>query len=383
MKIAFLCSSLAPGRNGVGDYARRLAAALAEEGHVCRLFALHERQPLVAEGDETLLFARQSWGDRARRLAAALGDFAPDHVSWQLVPYGYHPKGLLPPGLALLADATRAWPRHVMLHELWIGLAAGERWSDRVVGGWQRRRLLAFLDRLQPAVVHTSNPAYQAALHGLGRNAAVLPLFGNIPIVEATEAAGAAALAAAAGAALPPAPRWVVVTFGTVHPQWPADATAAWLLAASLSSGREILLLALGRAGAHGEARFARLAQRYPGIRFAVAGAAPAATISHLLQAADFGLATHPWALIGKSGGTAAMCEHGLPVLVPRDDWRLPAGAEAGDPGEPLLARLAHVPPSGVGSWLRQRRAPASRLPAVTAQFVRELTGSSARPVLA
>ena len=59
------------------------------------------------------------------------------------------------------------------------------------------------------------------------------------------------------------------------------------------------------------------------GVPVGETGELATADISHLLGAADLGIASHPWALIGKSGAAAAMIEHGLPVLVPRDDSQL------------------------------------------------------------
>jgi hypothetical protein len=45
--------------------------------------------------------------------------------------------------------------------------------------------------------------------------------------------------------------------------------------------------------------------------------------ISKILQALDLGLATTPRQMIQKSGSVSAMLEHGLRILVTRDDWRL------------------------------------------------------------
>ena len=78
---------------------------------------------------------------------------------------------------------------------------------------------------------------------------------------------------------------------------------------------------------------------------------------------ADLGIASHPWALIGKSGAAAAMLEHGLPVLVPRDDWRLRgASTSSANATDVLLVRLAGLDPSHTDHWLATRRAPASAL---------------------
>ena len=54
-----------------------------------------------------------------------------------------------------------------------------------------------------------------------------------------------------------------------------------------------------------------------------LAGARPSVEISKILQTLDIGIATTPRQVIQKSGSVAAMLEHGLPVLVTRDDWHL------------------------------------------------------------
>jgi hypothetical protein len=45
-----------------------------------------------------------------------------------------------------------------------------------------------------------------------------------------------------------------------------------------------------------------------------------------MLRALDLGISANPLALTGKSGSVAAMREHGLPVCIVRDDFRLRAG---------------------------------------------------------
>ncbi len=381
MKIAFLCSSLASGRDGVGDYVRQLAASCTSEGHTCLLIAVNER-PATPDRDCVHLLSTLPWAERATRLREVLEEFAPDWVSWQVVSYGLHPKGIIPRDARALAEVTRRWPTHVMVHELWIGLAAGEPWKARLVGRWQKPRLLDFLRHLQPRVLHTSNPTYQSVLRAAGFPASRLPLFGNIPIALCAPGDAEEVLDSVAGQRLPLAPRWVAVTFGTVHPQWDADATLRWLRAAAVSAGRSAVLLAVGRIGGAATGSLARLARQNPDIPIVITGELPPAKVSALLQASDFGIATHPWALIEKSGSAAAMCEHGLPVLVPRDDWRLASNLLTAEPDEPLLARLEHVPPSAAASWLESRRAAVARLPVITNRFLSALSAQPAESPL-
>ena len=41
MKLIFICGSLEPGRDGVGDYTRRLAGELIRQGHQIAIIALN------------------------------------------------------------------------------------------------------------------------------------------------------------------------------------------------------------------------------------------------------------------------------------------------------------------------------------------------------
>jgi hypothetical protein len=43
MKIIFLCGSLEPGCDGVGDYTRRLAGELIKQGHHIAAVALNDQ----------------------------------------------------------------------------------------------------------------------------------------------------------------------------------------------------------------------------------------------------------------------------------------------------------------------------------------------------
>ena len=43
MRIAFVTSCMEPGRDGVGDYVRDLAAACVQRGHACVVTAINDR----------------------------------------------------------------------------------------------------------------------------------------------------------------------------------------------------------------------------------------------------------------------------------------------------------------------------------------------------
>ncbi|HEX2099160.1 MAG TPA: hypothetical protein VHF69_00770 [Candidatus Synoicihabitans sp.] len=379
LRIAFLCSSLNPGGDGVGDYVRCLAAACARRGHSVLAIALHDRA-VAARHEETdtsgatwlRLPARSPWSQRiaaTRERVAALGA---DVISWQFVSYGFHPKGFLEPALLELARAVRAPAQQVMLHELWIGLATGEPVKNRWMGWWQRRGLLRWLHEVQPNVLHTSNAAYVAALAEQGWRAEILPLFGNIPIQLVARYHARETVDALFPNSTSEDQMLVALTFGTLHPQWDPMPTARGWAATAKKLRRPPALLITGRTGPR-----SKLVQQVfadASVRTIVLGERAADEISRLLQGVDCGIVAHPWALLGKSGVATAMREHGLPILVPRDDWHLRDRVSAAVAIDPLCRR-----PDQLGSateitdWLEGRRPPQPYLPAVTDAFLHAL----------
>lgn len=381
MKIAFICASLEPGRDGVGDYTRRLAAACAVDGHDCHVLALNDRhvsqdsRELTGEACEIRRWpAEWPWAARSTAIREHLTRFKPDWISWQMVSYGYDPKGILGRELLQLAASLPSARVHVMLHEVWIGLTRGDSLYARSIGWLQRRALLAFLDAANPLHLHTSNAAYAAVLARHGWQAYVLPLFSNIPVVRAPPEARAAVVARYLPAAAGGERRLLVVTFGTLHRQWQPVPALRFLQTVAARQGRQPMLLALGRTGPDGEAILHQI--RLAGFTATATGELDPATVSCLLQTADLGIAPHPWALINKSGVVAAMLDHGLPVLVPRDDWQLRTGPTPAVTSDPRLARLTDLSGTTADAWLRRRHSPGDSFPAKAHHFLAGLSAA-------
>src|ERR1035437_1284884 len=90
--------------DGVGDYTRRLAAEINARGHHCHLLALadsHVQKATTLDFGDTngvipclRLPATDSWPDRLRQAKSFCERVAPDWVSWQIVLYGFDPRGL-------------------------------------------------------------------------------------------------------------------------------------------------------------------------------------------------------------------------------------------------------------------------------------------------
>ncbi|MEO7767543.1 MAG: hypothetical protein ABIS01_08960, partial [Ferruginibacter sp.] len=187
MKIAFLCGSLEPGRDGVGDYTRRLAGELIRQGHEAGIIAINDQHFTgefegfqESEGlNLPMLRLPSHWpsNQRFKRAASWINSFNPGWISLQFVPFSFNAKGL-PFGMSRLLmtlGKNRNW--HIMFHELWVGMHIGAPRKEICWGYVQREIILSLIRRLQPRLIHTQSSLYKTQLAKLGVKALLLPLF--------------------------------------------------------------------------------------------------------------------------------------------------------------------------------------------------------------
>jgi hypothetical protein len=323
-RITLICGSLASGRDGVGDYCRRIAAELGALGVECLVLGFNDHAVEIetTETPDRLIWfvrlpARLPLSKRVARAASLLEDWAPDWVSLQFVSYAFNQKGLPLMELHWLTRLLRGRKLHVMLHELWVGLGAMRSSKNAILGTLQRWVLLVLLDRLRPSVLHTSNHYYQATLVHHGLKAAVLPLLGNIPVTEESADDWLADAVMRHGG--PDVTRrnrfWLLGLFGSIPAGWPADNFLARLSILARGSNRRAVVISAGEAGPAWAPTFSAWRIGHPDIDFVTIGPRSALEISRFLNSIDVGITPHPVYLLGKSGSVAAMLEHGLPVI--------------------------------------------------------------------
>jgi hypothetical protein len=389
MRLAFLCSGLEPGRDGVGDFTRTLAAACSAAGHETRLAAI--RDPFLSETTQppkSLSVAEPrlrdifQHPDESRALTGWLRDFEPDWVSVQFTPFGFHPRGL---GASRAAHLRSLLPpksrRHIMFHEIWLQPGIDGLWRHRALGWWQRRSVDAWTGfGWQPQVVQTQARLHQARLQLRGVTVSLLPLctpFSN-PLITQPEARASisAALRATAASSRPldESALWIG-HFGTLHLDgWNFPAYASQMVALAAASGKRICFLALGRARA-ASAAWAEAGRLVPQADFRVLGELPPEKVPLTMQACDAAITSTPWDIIEKSSAVAAWRAVGVPVLVTRagttHSKNLPPWP---DPGLILADASAPVLPKP----FERISAPAYLAPAHAAQtFLQALSASS------
>jgi glycosyltransferase involved in cell wall biosynthesis len=356
VKILFLTGSSERGKDGVGDYTRALAGECARLGHEAFLLSLNDPwlTGSLQNPAELRLGAKMSWPDRVNSARAFLAQNGAEVVSLQFVPYSFHPAGLsfaLPQILRAIIGQTRV---QLMFHEIWIGSHQGAPLQVKILGFCQRKTIQAMVKGLACRKVHTSNMVYARLLARYGIDAELLPLFGSVPVTATRNEPMRSDCTLSLG------------LFGSIHPEWNPDE----MLAELRRLGRPIRLSHVGRIGP-GEQVWSELSGRYQSeIEFCRFGEQSFENISQFLGSLDFGVATTPLSLIGKSSCTAAMLDHGLPVIVSRNDIHFRGISEVAPISELLipvdenfLERLATV----------KRQPPWPRLPAVAAQFLHDL----------
>ncbi|RZM22616.1 MAG: hypothetical protein EOO88_28850, partial [Pedobacter sp.] len=190
MKIVFLCGAMEAGRDGVGDYVRRLSAELIRQGHHPAVVALNDRhiqdvffQLQKAEGTIIPVLRIPENCSNKRRFGMAnkfIMDFGPQILSLQFVPYSFHVKGIPIQLLFGLKQMRTEIPAkfHIMFHEMWLDTPIGL--FQRITAVAQKILVTRLAKALNPTIVHVSMPFNQTRLKKVGITSSILNLFGNI-----------------------------------------------------------------------------------------------------------------------------------------------------------------------------------------------------------
>lgn len=322
MKILFLCGSLEPGRDGVGDYTRVLASEMIRTGHDARAISLNDTyvdgelecaQPY--ENVELPVLRLSGDLPASRRFAQArkwINQFNPDWISLQFVIFSFHPKGL-PIGLnQFLTKLGKGRRWHIMFHELWVGMPVGASPKHILWGRMQQKIISSMIFKLKPELIHTQSSLYHAQLNKLGYNVNYLPLFSNIPVVDSFAENGNKKINGSKRAIS-------MVVFGTIHPSALIEELLDEVISYQKQKQTEITLIIIGRSGPE-QGRWIS-AWISAGFKVKVLGEQSADIISYVLSNASVGISTSALAMIDKSGTVAAMLKHGLPVLCVAKPW--------------------------------------------------------------
>ncbi|WP_026463748.1 glycosyltransferase [Adhaeribacter aquaticus] len=327
MKVIFLCGCLEMGRDGVGDYTRRLAGELTRQGTFAAIISLNdyfiteekEYNGVQNDGDVDLPVLRLpsawSYKKRFRHAEKYINTYNPEWLSLQYVPFSFHSKGLPLKFHKRLTALGNGKNWHIMFHELWVGMDTSSSPKMVLLGYLQKRLIQNLLDKLQPAIINTQTKLYQIKLHKMGCNAEILPLFSNIPVVNHYKSdknlnsttSGINKIIS-------------FVLFGGIHHGAPIDQFAEEAYYYAKENEVIFNLRLLGRSGAEQD-NWVSTWKSF-GHDVEIFGEQTANRISEIFLESSFGIATTPLALTEKSGAIAAMQAHGLGVILVARSWQ-------------------------------------------------------------
>jgi hypothetical protein len=322
MKALFLCGSLEVGKDGVGDYSRRLATKLTHNGHQTWVMALNDQyikeqieEDQSDDGVSVKVLRLSHQLPLAHKIAFAhqwIQKIGPDWISLQYVPYAFHPQGL--PFFWIRQfkslDSNARW--HIMMHELWIGSEKQDSLKEKLIGVLQRYTVKKTINSVNPAAITTSIPYYHTLLQSIGRVASILPVFSNVPLgnkantylynqlpIEVQDNRS----------------NWYITAlFGSVHPFIGIEANIETLRLKAQAENKKLLITHVGRASSI--STFFEQAKAQASCEYLVFGEQEAMDIASFFQHIDFGLSTYNDVLLSKSGSVAAMLYNQLPVIL-------------------------------------------------------------------
>jgi hypothetical protein len=327
VRILFIVASYQTNKDGVADYTDLLAKECAALGHEVAVLAWNDvfvkPESEFSENVPTSLRLSSSLSKKQKTVLAKdfIQDFKPDSVSIQMVCFGFHTRGFVfGLGKTLKKIIPVEAKVEVMFHELWLGLATNHPIKEKLYGYIQKMALVQFLKRLKPDVIHVANNVYYSKLNEQGYPVKYLPLPGNIPIGTNPDSDWIYNELGLEKAKREDAV--ILLFFGSIHGDW--DTKAFFKQMKDQFESKKIIVVSAGSQG-YGKALWDSVVSEQSSVvsyQFLKLGFRSDKEISELLQFADFGICTTPLSLFGKSGTAMAMIEHGLPVIVTRDELK-------------------------------------------------------------
>jgi hypothetical protein len=316
-KILFICGSAEPGKDGVGDYTRRLAVALVGKGYHVTIIALADKfvSELVTEvqhvEDSAVSIIRipTNIGTSIKKncIISHVEENKPDWISLQYVPQAFEKRGLAFTLISILKSIPIGPSWHFMIHEIAVPKRGVIQRIIRII---QQKLLQQLYRLLKPKLVHTSITRYQIALQNLGISSTILPLFSNIPCINSTKI-------------------WAnkqVFTIGFFSQLNVSSYIIASLKALAIRASTEGLKLHIVLIGGKKErnTEFIKFIREHKQINATcqATGYLSPTELSEQLTHCQLGISPIKFSALGKSGSFAAFVEHGVPVLAPVDTTR-------------------------------------------------------------
>lgn len=358
MKILFVCGCFEPGQDGVGDYVRTLGMELISVGCQVGVLALNDKsisEALVENRVGQLLALRlpfsMRWSERKKKALDFIAGFDPSIISVQLVPYSWHAKGVPFLFPHRLEKITEGYKLHLMFHELYIGAWDKSSLKQRMIGFLQKKLFISPLANLASVQTISTNTLLHACLlKKMGVSAGFLPLFGNVKVCKINQGQIKKWWFDKTG--INRASSFIVGSFGTLRKGTFREEVLSKLHAEASRRGQSLVVVVAGNLSEAGLSYFLSLGSSL-NVRFVNLGKLSFEEVSYFLQSIDLGIGSTPILYAGKSGSIAAMIEHGLPVLLPNDDFNI-SGVDYSDLARLRLSNVRHISDPDFSVWITE-----------------------------
>lgn len=331
MKLLFICGSLEPGRDGVGDYTRRLSGELINQHKKVLIIAINDKY-INSNKIETYQYSEQtkipvvripsSWNfkDRYNLINIWINRFDPDRVSLQYVGFAYNQFGLPISLFIILNSLIKNRYFHIMFHELWCGMAINSSRKERILGAVQRIFIKILVKRLKPFCVFTSTTPYADFLNQLNIKSKIVPIFSNIPKHEKPSKKEINNLIKELKlySLIESQQRGLVIgIFGSIYNLNGLGKMLKYTAEAATNLNLKLYFISLGYNRGQNINSFLKATPHEANWE---TGTLSSALINHLLKFVHLGLITTPVGGINKSGTASTWLEHGIPLIISPDD---------------------------------------------------------------
>jgi glycosyltransferase involved in cell wall biosynthesis len=278
LKICFITGQKESKQCGITDYVELITKELEKLGHEIERCFIHKDSEELTDLPNADLY------------------------SIQFAPYAFANNGMPKTILNFLAKELCNKNVHLNFHEIWVGAYPRASWKECGIGWLQKKLILGFINKCNPVCITSSNAATLDRFKELGIPARFLYLFGNMPYSVNSKATTKGQILK-------------VAFFGTPYTDFPYDKLGEFFSTLSKTSGKKLEIILIGRQREDAGSEHLYSMCKKNDFLIERTGELSTNLISEQLQECLLGVSTTPYDVIGKSGATAAMFEHGLPVL--------------------------------------------------------------------
>ena len=314
MNFLFLCGSLQPGLDGVGDYTRRISGALIRNGHIANVLSLCDKHvssfvQQIQEIENTKIAVTRiplsaSYRQRLAFTQKIIAKEQPDIISLQFVPYSFNPKGLPFWMPSFLKKIRGNYKWHIMFHELWLGIDNESSLKHKFIGELQQLIVKKIINTTKTDYISTQIKLSQLFLYINHIEAEILPICGNIPVTAVKKKLLGFTQ---------------FVLFGTIHEAAPLESFIEDLIRNPYLFDKPIKFVFVGDNGLK-LIFYTSILLKY-NIAYEVMGIQSEKVISQVLLDSTFGISTTPYYQTEKSGVYAAYREHQLTTICIGRKW--------------------------------------------------------------